>query len=170
MKLSWCLGLLALFLLTQIHISFGTQPTTSLELSLSNRVIEFGERVTLTAVLENSAGDPIQGAQVLFFADDEFLGSRPTDPDGTARFTISPDIGTSILIAKFVNTEDYLASTSRPILLEVTSIAERNQNPPSEALSYSTIFLISILTLGGVGSIIIYVYSKSSKRKSHESS
>ncbi len=164
MKPSTWSAILALFLLTQFPLSSGTQQTT-LELSISRRAIDFGERVTLTAVLEDLGGNPIQGAQILFFSDDEFLGERPTDVDGTARFILSPDPGMTILVAQFADTESYSPSTSVPILLEVNTTIDEDRGPSFETLTFSTIFLISILTLGGVGSIILYVYSKSSKSK-----
>ena len=164
MKPSTLFAIFALILLTQFHFSSGTQQTT-LVLSISRRTIEFGDRVTLTALLEESGGDPIQGAQILFFSDDELLGERSTDTDGTARFVLSPDPGTIILVAEFADTETYSSSTSVPILLEVSPIVNENPDPSFEPLTSSTIFLISILTLGGVGSIILYVYSKSSKNK-----
>ena len=165
MKPSTWFAILALILLTQFHLSSGAQQTTTLELSLSRRTIEFGERVTLNAVLKESGGGPIQGAQILFFADDELLGVRPTDSNGTARFILNPDPGMTILVAEFADTEIYSSSTSVQILLEVNPNVNENQDPSFEPLTYSTIFLISILTLGGFGSIVLYVYSKSSKNK-----
>ncbi len=164
MKPSTFLAIFALIFLTQFHSSSGTQQTT-LELSISRRTIEFGERITLIALLEESGGDPIQGAQILFFSDDELLGEGTTDTDGTARFILSPDPGTTILVAEFANTQIYSSSTSTPILLEVSTTVRENQDPSFEPLTSSSIFLISILTLGGVGSIILYVYSKSKKSK-----
>lgn len=104
---------------TSVHVF--VYHTTSLEISVSPKVIDSADNISISADLSYDEGaGVVVGETVEFYNNDTLLGSSVTDDNGEAIFTVSAhDLKTTSdtvkFYAKFGQTVQYLASESNTI-------------------------------------------------------
>lgn len=153
---------IVLVLSHSISVDAATYPSR-IELEVSQTTIDFGEMVLLQGRLVDMGGRPIDGVEIIFLEDDEVLGRSVTDIDGIASFNLNPNVGRVSLTAEFKGTRNYSGARSTSHIIEVMDPSVSTPEfrlPEVTQISYSAFLIAGILTLGVVGTGILYLYSK----------
>ena len=113
--------------------------------------------VRVSAILRGEDGRQINNEIITFYIDNVIFANRITDENGSSYIELQYKDDEYLIQVRFDGSNEYKESESEIIIIE-------KENIETEKLPNQIFILISILTLGVVGSLILYVLSKNKKR------
>lgn len=111
----------------------------------------------VSAILRGEDGRQINNEIITFYIDNVIFANRITDENGSSYIELQYKDDEYLIQVRFDGSNEYKKSESEIIIIEKEDIE-------TEELPNQIFILISILTLGVVGSLILYVLSKNKKR------
>ncbi|MBH58845.1 MAG: hypothetical protein CMO19_00290 [Thaumarchaeota archaeon] len=150
------LGIFILILLPGIDAT--SKEITSISVKVSNTNSQ-NNVVEISANLQNNNAEPISEQVLVFYINDQIFASKITNEIGSSNIQFQALDELYKVEIKFEGSEIYHESISEIVIIEKTNQENTSeQNIPSELL-----IIVSILTLGIVGSGILYYLNKISK-------
>ena len=113
--------------------------------------------VRVSAILRGEDGRQINNEIITFYIDNVIFANRITDENGSSYIELQYKDDEYLIQVRFDGSNEYKESESEIIIIE-------KENIETEKLPNQIFILISILTLGVAGSLILYVLSKNKKR------